>query len=122
MKITKRQLKQIIKEELENLNEGRVPSLVAVLRDYYPDQLAALQSAVAQVDKTVKVLDDEMLRWEPRFEPDEDVRKASSALNHAVERANKSTGSDVQSFMDAARKANKSEPPPALQEDEDIAE
>ena len=128
MKITKSLLAQIIKEELENLNERRDPTdptdrLIEVLEEYYSDHLIKLQDAVAAVDevrnaqkKALEALDNEMRRWDPKVEPNELVRKASNALNDAADASNRIHGINYdESFVLAARKANERNP---LQEDE----
>lgn len=122
MKITKSLLAQIIKEELENLSEASDPTdrLIEVLEKYYSEHLSKLQDAMAQFDETVKNLDNEMRRWDPKVEPNELVREASNALNKAADKSNRIHQINYdESFMLAARKANK---PAALQEDEEGAE
>ena len=120
MKITKSLLAQIIKEELENLNERRDPTdrLIEVLEEYYSDHLIKLQDAVAAVDevrnaqkKALEALDNEMRRWDPKVEPNELVRKASNELNKAADKSNRIHGINYdESFVLAARKANERNP------------
>ena len=54
MKITKQQLKQIIKEELESLNEydsKRIDKIAQVLKTHYPNSIPVVAEYLKTIDK-----------------------------------------------------------------------